>query len=88
MKRIYKLKINHDSFTVVFHRKATEIFRLKFFAKKKFSLIMTWRSIIFLIMVPLGTNKESLSFPTAFTGVWGVPKRFKGVKGSGFRVRI
>lgn len=28
MKRICKLKTNQDSFTVVFHRKATEIFRL------------------------------------------------------------
>ena len=36
MKQICKLKINHDSFTVVFHRKATDIFRLKFLQRKNF----------------------------------------------------
>ena len=34
------------------------------------------------------TEENPTRFSTTYIGVWGIPKRFKGVKGSGFRVRI
>ena len=52
------------------------------------SLRMTIPVLIFLITVPKAQKENPKRFSSFFTGVWGVPKRFKGVKGSGFRVRI
>ncbi len=53
-----------------------------------FPLRMTIPLVIFLITVPKALKENQTRFSTTYIGVWGIPKRFKGVKGSGFRVRI
>ena len=49
---------------------------------------MTIPVAIFLIIVPKALKENQTRFSSFFTGVWGIPKRFKGVKGWGFRGRI
>ena len=37
--------------------------------------------MLFLIIVPKALKENPKRFSTSYIGVWGIPKRFKGVKG-------
>ena len=60
---------------------SARFFDYNFFVPKKFSLRMTERNVLFLIMVPIGTNRKALAFlPLYKRGLGVTPSRWE-VKG-------
>ena len=61
---------------------SARFFDYNFFVPKKFSLRMTERNVLFLIMVPIGTNRKALAFlPLYKRSLGDIPKSLGGKGG-------